>query len=105
VHALFELAIWLQAGEDCAIAAGSQADKKTGFPRLFAAYRFLSRAPRPTPHAHTPTPPTTHHTHHQNQNHHHHHTHTHATVTHTCVSLRVWRVAQGTRNKNNQNHA
>jgi hypothetical protein len=26
VHALLELAIWLQAGEDRAIAAGSQAD-------------------------------------------------------------------------------
>jgi hypothetical protein len=26
VHALFELATWLQAGEDRAIAAGSQAD-------------------------------------------------------------------------------
>jgi hypothetical protein len=30
VHALFELAIWLQAGEDRAIAAGSQVDLKTG---------------------------------------------------------------------------
>jgi hypothetical protein len=30
VHALFELAIWIQAGEDRAIAAGSQAGKKTG---------------------------------------------------------------------------
>jgi hypothetical protein len=28
VHALRELAIWLQAGEDRAIAAGSQADLK-----------------------------------------------------------------------------
>jgi hypothetical protein len=34
VHALFELAIWLQAGEDRAIAAGSQADLKTGCRRL-----------------------------------------------------------------------
>jgi hypothetical protein len=34
VCALLELAIWLQAGEDRAIAAGSQADLKTGCPRL-----------------------------------------------------------------------
>jgi hypothetical protein len=27
VHALLELAVWLQSGEDRAIAAGSQADK------------------------------------------------------------------------------
>jgi hypothetical protein len=30
VHALLELAVWLQAGEDRAIAAGSQADLKNG---------------------------------------------------------------------------
>jgi hypothetical protein len=29
-HALLELAVWLQAGEDRAIAAGSRADKKSG---------------------------------------------------------------------------
>jgi hypothetical protein len=34
VHALLELVTWLQAGEDRAIAAGSQADKKTDCPRL-----------------------------------------------------------------------
>jgi hypothetical protein len=34
VHALLELAVWLQAGEDRAIAAGSKADKKTGCPRV-----------------------------------------------------------------------
>jgi hypothetical protein len=30
VHVLLELAVWLQAGEDRAIAAGSQTDAKTG---------------------------------------------------------------------------
>jgi hypothetical protein len=30
VHALLELAVWLQAGEDRAIAAGSKADLKSG---------------------------------------------------------------------------
>jgi hypothetical protein len=43
VHALLELAVWLQAGEDRAIAAGSRADKKkrlsspqTGFAPIVA---------------------------------------------------------------------
>jgi hypothetical protein len=34
VHALLELAVWLQAGEDRAIAAGSKVDLKSGCPRL-----------------------------------------------------------------------
>jgi hypothetical protein len=35
VHALLEFAVWLQAGEDRAIAAaGSKADLKSGCPRL-----------------------------------------------------------------------
>jgi hypothetical protein len=43
VHALLELAIWLQAGGGCPIAAGSQqADLKTGCPRLVPS----ARAPR-----------------------------------------------------------
>jgi hypothetical protein len=42
VHALLELTAWLQAGEDCAIAAGSQADLKSGCPRLGSGVRRVS---------------------------------------------------------------
>jgi hypothetical protein len=38
VHALLELAVWLQAGEDRAIAAGSKADKKSGCRPLFVGF-------------------------------------------------------------------
>jgi hypothetical protein len=39
VHALLELAVWLQAGEDRVIAAGSKVDKKTGAPPLLVRVR------------------------------------------------------------------
>ena len=44
VHALLELAVWLQAGEDRAIAAGSKADLKSGCPRLLSGLA----GPKPT---------------------------------------------------------
>jgi hypothetical protein len=40
VHALLELAAWLQAGEDRAIAAGSKADKKSGCRPLGPLFPF-----------------------------------------------------------------
>jgi hypothetical protein len=51
VHALLELAIWLQAGEDRAIAAGSQSDLKTGCRRLQLTQCCFgaARGPRPYP--------------------------------------------------------
>jgi hypothetical protein len=48
VHALLELAIWLQAGEDRAIAAGSQADLKTGCSRLRTENENQARRRRKT---------------------------------------------------------